>query len=87
MSRVQLCRLLEAEFSHATSFKDGRNVLSNDLTGTDVEEPLSNDYMQRRRASFVSYGVFLDCYWPHFPQQLTKSLGLSFEEIICLSRC
>jgi hypothetical protein len=35
----------------------------------------SSDYMQQRRASFVSYGTFLESYWNHFPQSLTKGLG------------
>ncbi len=37
--------------------------------------PLSNDYMQQRRTAFVSYGTFLEEYWSHFPQALTKGLG------------
>ena len=37
--------------------------------------PLSNDYMQQQRTSFVSYGTFLEEYWSHFPQTLTKGLG------------
>lgn len=37
-------------------------------------EPAS-DYMQRHRDRFVSYGVFMEHYWPHLPQPLTKGLG------------
>ena len=37
---------------------------------------LSNDYMQQRRAAFVSYSIFLESYWTHFPQPLTKGLGM-----------
>lgn len=36
---------------------------------------LSSDYMQQRRTHFVSYGTFLEEYWSHFPQSLTKGLG------------
>lgn len=44
---------------------------------TRAEDELShsNDYMQQRRPAFVSYGSFLDSYWAHFPQSLTKGLG------------
>ena len=37
---------------------------------------LSSDYMQQRRTNFVSYGTFLEEYWAHFPQTLTKGLGM-----------
>lgn len=42
------------------------------------EKTSSSDYMQQRRASFVSYGTFLEAYWYHFPQSLTKGLGEIF---------
>ena len=35
----------------------------------------SGDYMRQRRAHFVSLEVFMDQYWPHFPQHLTKRIG------------
>ena len=41
---------------------------------SDRDGTLSNDYMQQRRARFVSYGTFLEEYWSHFPQSLTKGL-------------
>ena len=36
---------------------------------------LSNDYMMQQRHSFISFSVFLQFYWRHFPQNLTKGLG------------
>lgn len=45
---------------------------------------LASDYMQRERDRFVSYRVFMEHYWPHFPQPLTKGIGLySILEIFC----
>ena len=42
---------------------------------TEQEELSSNDYMRQRRAHFVSYEAFLERYWPHFPQNHSKSFG------------
>lgn len=36
---------------------------------------VASDYMLQRRDSFISYGAFLQAYWPHLPQSLTKNLG------------
>jgi hypothetical protein len=36
---------------------------------------VSSDYMLQRRKSFVSFDVFRERYWVHFPQPLTKGLG------------
>ncbi|PCH33046.1 hypothetical protein WOLCODRAFT_62498 [Wolfiporia cocos MD-104 SS10] len=63
----QLCRLLEAEFNNSMS-------VSKESDGAADLRLLSSDYMQQRRASFVSFGVFLESYWSHFPQPLTKGL-------------
>ena len=38
----------------------------------------SFDYMRQRRNHFVSYEVFLEFYWGHFPQDLTRSFGKFF---------
>ena len=35
----------------------------------------SSEYMLQRRKSFVSFDVFREEYWAHFPQSLTKGLG------------
>ncbi|KAI0061021.1 P-loop containing nucleoside triphosphate hydrolase protein [Artomyces pyxidatus] len=36
-----------------------------------------SEYMLQKRVSFVSYDVFREDYWPHFPQPLTKGLDKS----------
>ena len=38
---------------------------------------LSSEYMLQRRKSFISFDVFREEYWAHFPQSLTKGLGSS----------
>ena len=46
-------------------------------------EAVSSEYMLQRRRSFISFDVFREKYWGHFPQHLTKGLGplyLSFVE-------
>ena len=35
----------------------------------------SSEYMLKRRKSFISFNVFREEYWVHFPQSLTKGLG------------
>jgi hypothetical protein len=35
----------------------------------------SSEYMLQRRKSFISFDVFREEYWAHFPQSLTKGLG------------
>ncbi len=51
------------------------------------DAPLSNDYMQQQRTAFVSYGTFLEEYWSHFPQALTKGLGTRNDTIFFLLAC
>ncbi|THG96062.1 hypothetical protein EW026_g5704 [Hermanssonia centrifuga] len=64
----QLCRLLEADL-----FSTRNHSLS--LGGVDADDgTLANEYMSQRRDSFVSYDVFIQSYWPHFPQGLKKNL-------------
>ncbi|CAL1697343.1 unnamed protein product [Somion occarium] len=77
-----LSRLLEADFA---SGKYGENSQLLVMAKTTYEgQNLSNDYMQQQRASFVSYGAFLQEYWPHFRQNLTKNLdpALVFAEFM-----
>lgn len=78
---VQICRLLESEFRHhALELEKKEAVAQAVQDALDLQDPdgrdgaLSNDYMQQRRAKFVSYGTFLEEYWSHFPQSLTKGL-------------
>ena len=53
-------------------------VTDNGVSGDSQETPDTecNDYMQRRRKAFVSYDTFLESYWAHFPQYLTKGLDM-----------
>lgn len=67
----QLCRLLEGELG----VKFGLLSQTQESTDAEADEPVSNDYMLQKRASFVSYLDFLRVYWPHFSQNLTKKLG------------
>lgn len=43
---------------------------------------LSSEYMLQRRKSFISFDVFREEYWVHFPQPLTKGLGPPVASII-----
>ncbi|PIL29959.1 hypothetical protein GSI_07870 [Ganoderma sinense ZZ0214-1] len=76
-----VCRLLESEFWHLEQDIRKKDAVSRAIQDAlELQEPnahntsLSNDYMQQRRTNFVSFGTFLEEYWPHFPQALTKGL-------------
>ena len=78
----QICRLLESEFHHSRSTMLKEEAASKALQNAlQLQDPqsgggaTSNDYMQQRRSSFVSFGTFLEEYWSRFPQTLTKGLG------------
>ena len=45
--------------------------------GLEPSRLLSSEYMLQRRKSFISFDVFREEYWAHFPQSLTKGLGTS----------
>ncbi|KAI0757678.1 hypothetical protein C8Q80DRAFT_1134850 [Daedaleopsis nitida] len=79
-----ICRLLEAEFQHyIVELQKKETVTRTVQAALELQDPdgrdgaMSNDYMQQRRARFVSYGTFLEEYWSHFPQSLTKGLDPS----------
>ncbi|OSX68101.1 hypothetical protein POSPLADRAFT_1128861 [Postia placenta MAD-698-R-SB12] len=80
----QLCRLLEAELDNSPNSQSTKPFVQNIAEETNGQHGLSNDYMQQLRAAFVSYGVFLESYWPHFTQSLTKGLdpALVFAEFM-----
>ena len=70
--------MVEADISEplGNSFDEG-------LTLRESNEAVSSEYMLQRRRSFISFDVFREEYWGHFPQSLTKGLGplyLSFVE-------
>lgn len=72
LTLLQLCRLLENDFRESNKLLFS---LSADEEDADPET-IASDYMLQRRDSFVSYGTFLQAYWPHLPQPLTKNLGM-----------
>ncbi|GJE94213.1 hypothetical protein PsYK624_103810 [Phanerochaete sordida] len=77
-----LCRLLEGDFRAS----DKGDLTLSPTDEKEVEDPstVASDYMLQRRDSFVSYGTFLQAYWPHLPQPLTKNFdpALIFAEIM-----
>lgn len=46
-----------------------------DMSLRESNEVVSSEYMLQRRRSFISFDVFREKYWGHFPQSLTKGLG------------
>ncbi|KAH9919767.1 uncharacterized protein BXZ73DRAFT_104875 [Epithele typhae] len=76
-----ICRLLENDLNHHivanVERASGLRALDSALSvqGSESHDKgLSNDYMQQQRASFVSFGTFIEEYWSHFPQALTRGL-------------
>ena len=53
-----------------------------DQSPGESQPTLSGEYMLQRRKSFISFDVFREEYWAHFPQSLTKGLGSSYELIL-----
>ncbi|KAL7285962.1 hypothetical protein ACG7TL_001077 [Trametes sanguinea] len=71
-----LCRLLEAEFHYSDYDKAKEAAVAKAMHDVlELRDPhaedtsFSSDYMQQRRASFVSYETFLEEYWSHFSQK------------------
>jgi hypothetical protein len=60
--------MIEADMSHPPGIVTEDELVS----GLQVE---SSEYMLQRRTSFISFDVFREEYWAHFPQSLTKGLG------------
>lgn len=55
------------------------------MAGTAETEVSSKDEAQQCLTSFVSYDVFLNSYWKHFPQPLVKGLGgISLLSLLCV---
>ncbi|EKM60420.1 uncharacterized protein PHACADRAFT_179724 [Phanerochaete carnosa HHB-10118-sp] len=68
----RLCRLLEEDL--AEDDRDIRRRTRATYGDGGDDQATSNDYMQQQRKSFVSYATFLESYWKHFPEGLTKKL-------------
>jgi hypothetical protein len=70
ISHHQLSAMIEADTTHAPGLATDQNLGAS-------HPALSGEYMLQRRESFISFDVFREEYWAHFPQSLTKGLGLS----------
>ena len=64
----QLSVMIEADMNHSLGISTDQSP---------VQPALSSEYMLQRRKSFISFDVFREEYWAHFPQSLTKGLGSS----------
>jgi hypothetical protein len=62
--------MIEADMSHPLG------IAADQSSGASQSAP-SSEYMLQRRNSFISFDVFREEYWAHFPQSLTKGLGSS----------
>jgi len=59
-------------------------MVAADVLGGDSDDPegqrfakmFTNTDEVQAQDSFVTYDVFARTYWPHFPQPLTKGLGM-----------
>ncbi|KAI0292973.1 P-loop containing nucleoside triphosphate hydrolase protein [Multifurca ochricompacta] len=65
----KLSAMIEADMDHPSSIATEENP------GPD-QEAVSSEYMLQRRKSFISFDVFREEYWAHFPQ-LIKGLDVS----------
>ncbi|OCH88979.1 hypothetical protein OBBRIDRAFT_757238 [Obba rivulosa] len=83
-----LCRLMEAELREVQLGSNKQLSAEAVTKSTEDTEFLSNDYMQQRRDKFISYSTFLESYWAHFSQSLTKGLdpALVFGEFMGVIR-
>ena len=62
--------MIEADVGHPLGISTDK-----DLRLMASYEAVSSEYMLKRRRSFISFDVFREEYWRHFPQSLTKGLG------------
>ena len=65
--------MVEADINHALGIFPDEG-----LNSRESNEAVSSEYMLQRRRSFISFDVFREKYWGHFPQPLTKGLGLLY---------
>jgi len=74
--------MIEADISHPLRISSDEDLSLGESNGA-----VSSEYMLQRRRSFISFDVFREEYWGHFPQSLTKGLGplyLSFVEHVLI---
>ncbi|KAI9436974.1 hypothetical protein H4582DRAFT_1853973 [Lactarius indigo] len=65
----KLSAMIEADMSHPPG------IVTEDELGAG-QQAESSEYMLQRRKSFISFDVFREEYWAHFPQSLTKGIGV-----------
>ncbi|KAH8984681.1 hypothetical protein EDB92DRAFT_1885663 [Lactarius akahatsu] len=65
----KLSAMIEADMSHPPG------IVTEDELGAG-QQAESSEYMLQRRKSFISFDVFQEEYWAHFPQSLTKGIGV-----------
>jgi tetratricopeptide (TPR) repeat protein len=66
----KLSAMIEADMSHPPGIVTEDELVA----GLQAE---SSEYMLQRRKSFISFDVFREEYWAHFPQSITKGLDVS----------
>ncbi|KAI0297517.1 hypothetical protein B0F90DRAFT_1819257 [Multifurca ochricompacta] len=66
---------LPRRFSELTDMDHPSSIATEENPGPD-QEAVSSEYMLQRRKSFISFDVFREEYWAHFPQ-LIKGLDVS----------
>ncbi|KAH9172885.1 hypothetical protein EDB89DRAFT_1962863 [Lactarius sanguifluus] len=66
----KLSAMIEADMSHPPG------IVTEDELGAG-QQAESSEYMLQRRKSFISFDVFREEYWAHFPQSLTKGIDAS----------
>ncbi|KAH9005752.1 hypothetical protein EDB86DRAFT_2795497 [Lactarius hatsudake] len=66
----KLSAMIEADMSHPPG------IVTEDELGAS-QQAESSEYMLQRRKSFISFDVFREEYWAHFPQSLTKGIDAS----------
>ncbi|KAH9022666.1 P-loop containing nucleoside triphosphate hydrolase protein [Lactarius hengduanensis] len=66
----KLSAMIEADMTHPPG------IVTEDELGAS-QQAGSSEYMLQRRKSFISFDVFREEYWAHFPQSLTKGIDAS----------
>lgn len=65
LPQFKLTSMLEADLSQT----------SRDYSSPDPKQAFGIQAKNEKKPRFITYPVFLDAYWPHFNQKLTKGLG------------
>lgn len=75
----QLCSLLEADIGRNTTLQDVQDA---DLQYNDAPASSLSSAQTARGRRLVTYELFFVEYWPHFPQSLTKGMGMVMLQLI-----